>query len=525
MRPLVSESSERKLAVILAAVLALVTLLPLPVSAVVTFTHGVASGDVTPFSALLWTRAETATSLTVEVSTTSNFGSLAFRRQVATSVAHDFTAKVLAAPLRPDTVYHYRWRHGSSVSEVGTFKTAPLPWVSADVRFGWSGDTDGVRQLNGEPFFNDFEALDTATGDGLDFFIYLGDTIYSDSPLLPPALHADTLDEYRAFYKANRDYPALKNLLRSTSTYAVWDDHEVRNDYDVTVDPALYAAGRQAFREYMPVIDIPLPSQACVGHPMFKVFRWGAHVDLIVLDTHSCRSQSAAPACPLPAGFLFPTDPLPTLPDAFRPPFGGFTTPTQSPTCLAAINDPSRTLLGSVQKALLKAALRHSTATVKFVISPSTIAQTLVTPLARWEGYAAERREVLEFIRDHGIQNVIFLSTDDHRNLIIPVLVDLFADPTPVALEFVTGPIAAFTDADGFRFFFGPGKLSDAAIAANNALLDIAGAECRNTDAYSYGVVEVSAAGAVTVTLKDAAGGTILSEQAGNAPCVKSLTP
>jgi len=299
----------------------------------------------------------------------------------------------------------------------------------------------------------------------------------------------------------------------------------VRNDYDVTVDPALYAAGRQAFREYMPVIDIPLPSQACVGHPMFKVFRWGAHVDLIVLDTHSCRSQSAAPACPLPAGFLFPTDPLPTLPDAFRPPFGGFTTPTQSPTCLAAINDPSRTLLGSVQKALLKAALRHSTATVKFVISPSTIAQTLVTPLARWEGYAAERREVLEFIRDHGIQNVIFLSTDDHRNLIIPVLVDLFADPTPVALEFVTGPIAAFTDADGFRFFFGPGKLSDAAIAANNALLDIAGAECRNTDAYSYGVVEVSAAGAVTVTLKDAAGGTILSEQAGNAPCVKTLTP
>src|SRR6266545_3114930 len=169
-------------------------------------------------------------------------------------------------------------------------------------------------------------------------------------------------------------------------------------------------------------------------------------------------------------------------------------------------------------EALLKAALLYSTA--KFVISPSTIAQTLVTPLARWEGYAAERREILEFIRHNGIQNAIFLSTDDHRNLIIPVLVDRFADPTPVALEFVTGPIAAFTDADGFRFFFGPGPLSDAVIAANNSLLDIAGAECRHTDAYSYGVVEVSAAGEVTLTLKDAAGGTILGEQAGNALCV-----
>jgi hypothetical protein len=84
--------------------------------------------------------------------------------------------------------------------------------------------------------------------------------------------------------------------MRSTSIYAVWDDHDVRNDYDITVDPALYAAGRQAFREFMPIMDIPVPSPGCLAPPMFKVFRWGVHADLIVLDTHSCRSPSAAPA-------------------------------------------------------------------------------------------------------------------------------------------------------------------------------------------------------------------------------------
>ena len=39
----------------------------------VTFTHGVASGDVTPFSVLLWTRVDQEVKLTVEVSTDQTF--------------------------------------------------------------------------------------------------------------------------------------------------------------------------------------------------------------------------------------------------------------------------------------------------------------------------------------------------------------------------------------------------------------------------------------------------------------------
>ena len=56
---------------ILPFVAVLITLSPLLVAQealAVTFTHGVASGDVTPFSALLWTRVDEEVQLTVEVS-------------------------------------------------------------------------------------------------------------------------------------------------------------------------------------------------------------------------------------------------------------------------------------------------------------------------------------------------------------------------------------------------------------------------------------------------------------------------
>ena len=87
---------------------------------------------------------------------------------------------------------------------------------SGSVRFGWSGDSDGTR-VDGVPFFNNFEVFDAAREDGLDFFVYHGDTIYSDSAIRPDG-PARTLDEYRDAYEVNRDIPALPAFLATTST-------------------------------------------------------------------------------------------------------------------------------------------------------------------------------------------------------------------------------------------------------------------------------------------------------------------
>jgi alkaline phosphatase D len=488
--------------------------------AAVTFTHGVTSGEVTPISAVLWTRVDQAADLTVEVARTSAFAPPVLQRTATASSVNDFTVNVLVAPLLPGTTYSYRFRSGQARSDVGTFHTAPDPAQSADVRFTFTGDTDGTLS-NGQPAFNSFAALGAARNEAADFFVYLGDTVYPDSPARTTG-PATTLDEYRATYQVNRGYPNLRNLLESTSSYTIWDDHEIRDNYTgLTVDPAAYAIGRKTFLEYFPVLNGIAPhDRACAGDPLFRIFKWGKAVDLFILDAHSCQSALAGDFLnPVPPCY---NDPLPTLPAGLRPAFGLPASPP--PGCLAAINDPSRTVLGAAQKALLKTALRASTARFKFVVTPVNMQQLYFLPYDRWEGYAAERNEILNFIRDNQIKNVLFLTTDTHASIMNEVSVDHFADPTAIAYEFMTGPVAAFTAQD---LILGQPTLGAPALAAVNSLLDLIGVDCRNLNAFSYGTVSVNAAaGMATVNLNDANGGVLQNQVVGSTTsCTKTVGP
>ena len=477
------------------------------------FTHGVASGEVTPFSAVLWTRTDGAAVLHVEVERIAPPGGT-LKLLARATAEHDFTVRVAVLPLQPDATYRYQFRGGGTTSEVGTFRTAPLPHVARSVRFAFSGDSDGTK-VGGMPFFNQFESLDAARNDAPDFFVYHGDTIYSDSGLRPTG-PATTLQEYRDAYKVNRELPALRSLLSATSSYVTWDDHEVQNDYDgQTVDPARYAAGRQAFHEFLPTLDVLLPpDDSCAGRPRFRVFPWGSEADVILVDERSCRSADAAAACLTPTG----PDLGPTLPGPLRVSFG---LPVAPPAgCLEAINDPARTMLGPVQKALLKLVLKNSTARFKFVLGGLPIQQYWALPYDRWEGYGAERAELLNFIRDNGIENVVFLATDNHANFTNEVSIDTFADPQPIAREFVTGPIATNTLRISILNFGGP-----AALFAFNQLFNLAGVDCRNLDEYSYALVEVDApSGTAEVSFRDASGAPVLDSITG-LPCGGTVGP
>jgi phosphodiesterase/alkaline phosphatase D-like protein len=480
------------------------------------FPYGLASGDVTSSSAVLWTRFEQGGDVTAEVSTSSTFQTLSLTSTVMVTADNDFTAKVTVSPLDPGQTYFYRWRQGLAVSDVGTFKTAPLTSVPANLRFAFTGDSDGSK-VNGVPFYNNFETLDAARAEGLDFFVYLGDTIYSDfrGGGLPDA---QTLDQFRALYKENRTIPALLNLLKATSTYAIWDDHEVRNDWDgQTVDPTFFAIGRKSFLEYMPTSEVNLPNDpACAGAPLFRVFRWGRDADMIILDERSCRSADVEAICSSTPGS---PDLAPTLPDNLRPSFG--LPPAPPPGCLAAISDPSRTLLGGVQKQLFKNALLNSAAKFKFIINEVPIQQLYALPYDRWEGYGAERAEILNFIRGNNIRNVIFLTTDLHANGINQVFIDNFADPTPIADEFLTGPVATNTLQEFIISRFGATGLT-----AINSLINIVGVDCHHLDAFSYGVVDVDAsAGTATITLKDDTGAVLVDQQNPTVQCVKTIGP
>jgi phosphodiesterase/alkaline phosphatase D-like protein len=81
-------------------------------------------------------------------------------------------------------------------------------------------------------------------------------------------------------YKINREDEPLRNLLASTSTYAIWDDHEVKNDFaGQDVDQAQMAAGREAFLEYLPIRQ-----DATDPNRLYRSFKWGKDVELFILD-------------------------------------------------------------------------------------------------------------------------------------------------------------------------------------------------------------------------------------------------
>ena len=459
------------------------------------FSLGVASGDVTSSSAVLWTRAERADGVTAEVATSESFDS-AMTADADTPEDGDFAAKVRVDGLEPGTRYYYRFRAGESLSETGTFETAPAADVSAPVRFVFSGDSDGARQEGGTPMFNNFEALDRAAEEDPDFFLYFGDTIYGDR-----APEAKDVEGYRGKYRQNREYPALAGILRATSTYNTWDDHEVENDFaGETEDESRVEAGLQAFHEYMPIDD-----GGDDASKMYRTFRWGKDVELFVLDERRYRSGEAKDACESDGR----PDPLPgvaapSVPEQYRSGRALLGLTSDVPEgCLDALNDASRTMLGAEQEQWLKDELAASDATWKVIVNEVPVQQIFADPYDRWEGYAAERREVLSYVRDEGIKNVVFLTTDLHGNVFGPVKIDIFGDPAPVAYEAVTGPIATYSVYKELSANLG----QRAADLFGPLLLSVVGVDCAQLDSFSYSLVDVDpAARTMTITAKDDSG-------------------
>ncbi len=482
----------------------------------VTFPDGVASGDVTSTRAVLWTRTDTATNIKVEGWTNASLsGPKAFIAKMKTSADRDYTVKIDVGGLTPNTQYWYRFKKDLDVAPVGTFKTAPAANQSSNVEFTYSGDSDPHKVLGVNPF-NNWETLSAAQGENADFFIYLGDTIYSDSSNRTggPAI---TLDDYRSDYRLQRTYSNLTNLQQSTSTYPLMDDHEIQNDYDgQTVNPARYAAGRQAFMENNPIRETGLPHDpSCAGDPLYRTVKWGSEVELFITDQRSCRSPDAAPSC---AGDLGPT-----LPTAVRTsfPFSLFLSPAPVAGCLTAINDPSRTMLGPVQKAALKNDLLNSTATHKVIVSELAWQQFYALPYDRWEGYGAERSEMLNFIRNNGIDNVAFLTTDNHGTLQNQVSIDRFTDNTPIANETITGPIATNTFQNEVIAVAGP-----LGLFVFNTTLNLVNIDCRHLDKYSYGHIDVNAAAdTATVSSRDSTGTVINDQNVPLTPCSQVYGP
>ncbi len=377
--------------------------------------NGIASGDTTKSSTVLWARSNVTGKIKFEYSTSPTFSNILGTER---SIVSDslLPVKVPVKDLNPNTKYFYRVTDAEGAIATGQFHTSAPEGSNTGLKFGVSGDWRGE--------LSPYPAIANAPTRNLDFFLEFGDTIYADYPSpdlnLPQALSlSDFRTKHSEVYSNRLGENTWADLRASTSVLATIDDHEVTNDFagaapaasdprfnDTTPgrlinDTQLYENGLQAFQDYNPLRE---EFYRNTGDPrtsgerkLYRYNTYGSDAATFVLDARSFRDRE------LP-GITNPTDPV------------------QVGSFLASSFAPNRTLLGQAQLDDLKRDLKRAEdkgITWKFVMTPEPIQNLGVVGASdRYEGYAAERTDMLKFINENKISNVVFVTADIHGTLV-----------------------------------------------------------------------------------------------------------
>ena len=268
------------------------------------FTHGVASGEPSQGSVLLWTRyfGNGDVKLTAEISANADFAGAKISGEVEAKADRDHIAKITAQGLDPDSWYFYRFiAPDGSQSMVGRTRTLPEgPTAQFNI---------GVVGCSNLPFgyFNAY--AHAARNAALDLMVHTGDYIYEYPAGTYPSREQamagrapDPLSEivqladYRLRYAAYRKDPDLQRLHQVLPMIAMWDDHEFANDaYQEGAEnhnagegdwEARKRVAERVYREWMPVSDKDY------GSPRWTEYQIGNLATLFVTESRiSARSK------------------------------------------------------------------------------------------------------------------------------------------------------------------------------------------------------------------------------------------
>lgn len=417
------------------------------------FPNGVASGDVTATSVVLWTYCSAPGEVKFELQEapfSAQPPSPPLIRLVGIAATNQ-PVKAKFGNLNPGTRYFYRVMSlASAGGEVeGTFKTPAPPGTFPSVHFGVSGDWRGELAP--------FVSLRDAPSEELDFFVKLGDTIYADypSPGLPLS-QARTIDEFRQkhheIYADRYGLNLFANLQRSAPIFATIDDHEVSANFAGTAPtgthPAfdtngvylnqtdLYRNGLQVFHEFNPIEELTWGEggDTMVGRPrLYRYRQLGQQAAIFLLDARSFRSPELAPIRN-PLDFTEVAD---------------FNSRSFDLDPVTKMRLPSRTMLGKKQLQRLQADLLEAELTGvlwKFVFLPEPIQNLgVLNGEDRFDGFLAERTELLSFIKTNSIENVVFITADIHGTVVNNLFYQEGPGTVPIAVrawEIVSGPVA-----------------------------------------------------------------------------------
>lgn len=277
----------------------------------------------------------------------------------------------------------------------------------------------------------------------LDLIIHLGDYIYESGAQGElgrghlPTHEIMSLEDYRIRHGQYKSDPNLQAAHAMAPWIVTWDDHEVENNYSAfDADPDMpleqYLARRanayRAYWENMPLRQIQFPQGPDMQ--LYRRFTFGDLLEYNVLDTRQYRDdQTTCEGETLVAGY-----------------------------CDSAI-DPNRSILGDVQEDWLLSGLAASRATWNVLAQQLQFAQRdgddslegqdYVGNGDQWDGYKADRDQILSFIQQRQIANPLVITGDSHRNGVYDLKAN-FAEPSSrtLGVEFMGTSISSGGDRD-----------------------------------------------------------------------------
>lgn len=344
--------------------------------------HGPMVGAVTVDSAAVWARWSGPGTAHVTYKA-SGPGPAIDGPDIEITADHDFTGRFELPGLAAGTTYSYTLQFTDAAGQItrnasSYFKT--LPTLPTTLSFSVLGDFMTRQRAS--------KALRTAATPRPNFVLIVGDLDHSDPARQPntqsyyPIEQADTvLQNLRVMRRAMRDpsTPLGADFVKAFVTsktaqqlqiplYYVWDDHDYcMNNADIGCPFGDMA--RAVYQDYfLPAADNGLRSdQLCGETGDWQSFNYGELASFFMLDVRSNRNAAAGQ------------------------------------------------MLGQCQKQWLLDGLSRSTAVWKFIVSPVTF-NPGTKPWDAWGAFPSERAELLNFIQDHQISNVIVLSADIHSS-------------------------------------------------------------------------------------------------------------
>ena len=396
-----------------------------------TFPLGVASGFPYPHGTILWTQlggVRHTSRVTLQVARDRHFKNVVVERTLTARKSRDFTVRARVRHLKPASEYFYRFHTRHTGSPVGRFRTSPPASSRQPLRIAF------LSCQNYEAgFYNAHAAI--ARERDIDLVVHLGDYIYEshyyDGPRRDTSGfnrdgNVEYLAEYRQKYRLYKSDPDLKAMHAAHNFVSVWDDHEVEDNYadglaSSHAQPGFTNDGHPrritiaerranayaAYFTYMPRLRFDGDRDR-----IYENVRIGRLVDLILTDERQYRDQQ-------PCNDARLVD----CPDE---------------------QNPNRTMLGARQKAWFKRTLARSPQTWRLWANEVMLMGLQSGPQIgvnndQWDGYAAERRELLEFVLASRIKNLVPVTGDIHSFFTGTATTDGSDSGAPVCGEFVGG--------------------------------------------------------------------------------------